>query len=67
MIAKELIKRIRNTKGPIFVEVTNFDDGFWIQAKKVDLLSMLSRFEADTETGFAIDEKGYFGKDYMYR
>lgn len=64
MIAKTLISQIRKTRGPIFVEVSNFDDGFWIQAVKSDLISMLTRFDDGEETGFELNETGYFSKDY---
>jgi hypothetical protein len=65
MIARNLIHKIRKTKGPIYVEITNFNDEFCVQAVKSDLISMLTRFDADEETGFELTEAGNFGKDYQ--
>lgn len=66
MIQKDLIKKIKNDRnGYIYVEVSNFNDSFWVQAVKSDLINMLKeRFQADQETGFELDNMGYFGKDY---
>ena len=65
MIAKKLINEVRKFKGPIYVEVQNFNDGFWIKANKADLLEMIKdSFDSDFETGFELDAKGYFGKDF---
>lgn len=69
MIAKHLIRKIRNTRGPILVEVANFQDEFWIQAVKADLIQMLQeKFHQDAETGFelvSLTGKAVFGKDYQ--
>jgi len=65
MIAKNLISQIRKAKGPIFVEISNFNDVFWVQAVKSDLIEMISEsFESDLETGFILDKDGYFSKDF---
>jgi hypothetical protein len=68
MIAKKLIAEVRKFKGPIYVEVANFNDTFWVQVVKSDLLLMIKdSFDADFETGFELEDKfgsGYFGKDY---
>ena len=65
MIAKNLISQIRKAKGPIFVEISNFNDMFWVQAVKSDLIEMISTsFESDLETGFILDKDGYFSKDF---
>lgn len=65
MIAKNLIAKIRKAKGPVYVETFNFNDAFWVQAVKSDLISLiLEKFDLDTETGFELDDQGYFGKDY---
>jgi hypothetical protein len=68
MIASKLIIEVRKFKGPIYMEVQNFNDCFWVQVVKTDLLAMIKgNFDMDFETGFILDEKhgaGYFGKDY---
>ena len=65
MIAKNLFSKIRKTKGPILVAFTNFDDVFYVQANKKDLLVQLSaRFKSDEETGFDLDDNGFLDKDY---
>lgn len=65
MIARDLIKKLRRTRGPILVEVVNFHDEFWIQAVKLDLIMMIhDKFAPDAETGFELDKQGRFGKDY---
>lgn len=67
MIAKTLISQIRKTRGPIFVEVFGFNDTFWVQAVKSDLMFMLAKFEDEDETGFkllAAPDSAYFVKDY---
>jgi len=64
MIASKLIQTIKAHRGPIFVEVCNFNDCFWIQVVKSDLLAQLSPFEADAETGFELNADGCLGKDY---
>lgn len=69
MIARDLIKKLRNTRVPILVEVANFHDEFWIQAVKSDLIQMLQeKFHQDQETGFELVSlmgKAVFGKDYQ--
>ena len=68
MIASKLITEIRKFKGPIYVEAVNFNDVFWVQVVKTDLLNMIKdSFDTDFETGFVLEDKlgsGYFGKDY---
>jgi hypothetical protein len=65
MIAKNLISQIRKAKGPIFIETSNFNDMFWVQAVKSDLIKMIGEsFETDSETGFILDKNGYFSKDF---
>lgn len=65
MIAKNLISQIRKAKGPIFIEISNFNDMFWVQAVKSDLIKMIGEsFGADLETGFILDKNGYFSKDF---
>lgn len=68
MIASKLITEVRKFKGPIYIEAQNFNDVFWIQVVKSDLLeSIKGNFDSDFETGFILEEKfgaGYFGKDY---
>ena len=65
MIAKKLIAEVRKFKGPIFVEIQNFNDIFWIKANKADLINMIKgSFDPDFETGFELDAQGYFGKDF---
>lgn len=64
MITKNLLKMLNDQKGPIYVEVQNFNDIFWIQAVKSDLIVQLNaKFGPDEETGFELDKNGYFGKD----
>ena len=65
MITKDLIAKIRKFKGPVYVETHNFNDVFYVQAVKGDLINMITEaFSADTETGFEIDNNGYLGKDF---
>ena len=64
MIRKDLIKQLTACRGPVLVEVQNFNDTFWIQAVKSDLIVQLNaKFGPDEETGFELDKNGYFGKD----
>ena len=64
MIRKDLIKQLTAYRGPVLVEVQNFNDIFWIQAVKSDLIVQLNgKFGPDEETGFELDKNGYFGKD----
>ena len=69
MIASKLITEIRKFKGPIYVEALNFNDVFWVQVVKSDLLAMIKgNFDTDFETGFILEDRqglGYFGKDYV--
>lgn len=65
MIKKDLIKQLTAYRGPVLVEVQNFNDTFWIQAVKSDLIVQLNaKFGPDEETGFDLDKNGYFGKDF---
>ena len=65
MIKKDLIKQLTAYRGPVLVEVQNFNDTFWIQAVKSDLIVQLNdKFGPDEETGFELDKNGYFGKDF---
>ena len=65
MIKKDLIKLLTAYRGPVLVEVQNFNDMFWIQAVKSDLVVQLNgKFEPNEETGFELDKNGYFGKDF---
>ena len=65
MIQKDLIKQLTAYRGPVLVEVQNFNDTFWIQAVKSDLIVQLNaKFGPDEETGFDLDKNGYFGKDF---
>ena len=69
MIAKELIAEVSKTRGPILVEVSNFNDTFWVQAVKRDLMFMLAKFEDEDETGFELivgleSGNAYFSKDF---
>ena len=71
MIARELIAKIQKFKGPIYTEVANFDDVFYVQIVKSDLVAMIrSAFGAnlaerlENECGFELDDHGYFGKDF---
>jgi hypothetical protein len=68
MIAENLFAKIRKTKGPICAAFTNFDDAFYVQVSKKDLLVQLSaRFKLTEETGFELDDNGYLDKDYSQR
>lgn len=64
MVARQLIKLIKAYRGPVIVEVNNFNDTFWVQAVKSDLLLQLGKFQADQETGFELDRNGILTKDY---
>ena len=63
MIANQLIKLIKAHRGPVIVEVNNFDDTFYVQAVKSDLLLQFARFKDGEETGFEIDASGFLSKD----
>lgn len=64
MIANQLIKLIKAHRGPVSVEVNNFNDTFYVYAVKADLLLQLTRFKDDEETGFELEPSGYLSKDY---
>ena len=67
MIARELVAKIKKFRGPIHVEVQNFNDVFYVQAVKSDLVAMIEKsFEnqLDEKCGFDLDENGFFGKDF---
>jgi hypothetical protein len=64
MITRELLQKIRSHKGPLYVEINNHDDNFWVQVVKSDLLFVLSRLDAESESGFVLDSRGYFSIDY---
>jgi hypothetical protein len=68
MIAKKLIRDIQKIKGPIYVETSNFNDVFWVQVVKTDLINMIKdKFDDDFETEFTLDYHpggAYFAKDY---
>ena len=67
MIAKDLIKKIKNDRnGYIMIQVSNFDDSFFVQGVKSDLIRMLKDFQPEQETGFILDDCGYFSKHYDY-
>ena len=67
MIAKTLIKQIKNDRnGYIMVEISNFDDIFFVRGVKSDILRMLSTFEPTQETGLVLDNDGYLSKQYDY-
>ena len=63
MIAHQLIKTIKAHRGPIIVEISNFNDNFYIQAVKADVLLQFGIFEADEETGFEMNDEGFLTKD----
>jgi hypothetical protein len=66
MIAKNLFTKIRKFKGPVMVGFTNFDDTFYVQVSKKDLLTQLSaRFGLEEETGLELDEHGFLDKDWV--
>lgn len=66
MIQKDLIKKLQAHRGQVLVEIQNFNDSFWIQAVKSDLIVQLkAKFNADDETGFELDDNGYLGKDFQ--
>lgn len=68
MIAKDLMKRIAADKGPLFVEISNFNTHcvytHWVKVVKRDLIDMVRQFNPDQETGYELDSRGFFGKDY---
>ena len=65
MIQKDLIKKLTAFRGPVLVEIQNFNDSFWIQAVKSDLIVQIkAKFNANDETGFELDDNGYLGKDF---
>ena len=66
MIQKDLIKQLTAYRGQILVEILNFNDVFWVQAVKSDLIHQIkSSFGPDDETGFELDKNGCLGKDYI--
>lgn len=66
MIAKDLLKKISSHKGALMVEIQNFNDVFWVQTVKGDLYrSIKNSFQLDEETGFELDDEGFFGKDFL--
>lgn len=65
MNRKQTLKAINAHRGPIYVEVSNFNDTFWIQAVKTSVIDTLKGFKDNEETGFILDADGYFGKDYL--
>lgn len=66
MIQKDLIKKLQAHRGQVLVEIQNFNDSFWIQAVKSDLIHQLkAKFNANDETGFELDDNGYLGKDFQ--
>lgn len=66
MIQKDLIKKLTAFRGPVLVEIQNFNDSFWIQAVKSDLIVQIkAKFNANDETGFELDDNGYLGKDFQ--
>ena len=66
VIAKDLLKKLNDRKGPVYVEIDNFNDGYWIQVVKLDLIYKIKEsFQLDDETGFEFDcNTGCFSKDY---
>jgi hypothetical protein len=65
MIAKNLFTAVRKIKGPVLVAFSNFDDTFYVQVSKKDLMAQLSaRFNQNDETGLILDDNGYLDKDY---
>jgi hypothetical protein len=66
MIQKDLIKQLTGYRGQVLVETQNFNDVFWIQAVKSDLIHQIkSSFGPNDETGFELGKDGCFGKDYI--
>jgi len=65
MIACDLIKKLKKFQGPVFVELSNFNDTMYIQAVKKDLINLIeTKFELNSETGFEMDDSGFMSKDY---
>ena len=65
MIANHLVQKLQKFKGPVFVEISNFNDTMYVQAVKKDLILHFSdRFISTSETGFELDDHGYLSKDY---
>jgi hypothetical protein len=64
MIASRLISLIKSRRGPIYVEVNNFNDTFYVQIVKSDLLLQIAKFAHDEETGFELGASGVLGKDW---
>lgn len=66
MIQKDLIKKLQAYRGPVMVQIHNFNDVFWVQAVKSDLIHMIkTSFDLNDETGFELDDNGAFGKDFV--
>ena len=64
MIANQLLKKIKAHRGAVIVEVNNFDDIFYIQAVKADVLLQFAKFGTDEETGFTFCDEGFLSKEY---
>jgi hypothetical protein len=67
MIAKDLLRALRQHRGRIYVEVSNMHDMVIVEAVKSDLINLVSgSFQIDEETGFSL-MKDTFGRDYNDR
>ena len=65
MIASDLIKKLQKFKGPVYVEISNFNDTMHVQAVKKDLINLIeTSFTPKAETGLEMSDDGYIGKDY---
>ena len=65
MIASDLIKKLKKFQGPVFVELSNFNDTMYVQAVKKDLINLIeTKFTSESETGFEMDDSGFMSKDY---
>ena len=65
MTIQEVIKAIKAHRGPVLVDARIFaHDNAWIEAKKGDLLTNLTRARDEGDDGDYDFTDGYFSPDY---
>lgn len=65
MKAQTLLTQLRALTGPVYVEVSNYNDTHLIKAVKADLIAFVEdNFSPLDETGYTLRYRT-FGKDYM--
>lgn len=65
MKGKDLVAKLKAHRGDVLVAVLNSNDSYYVRAVKSDLIDVMStKFGPEDETGFELDDEGYFDKDY---